>query len=203
MKPRTRSILAGLLACSWMLIFLPPVRLATAAPGADNATPAATGKGGGKKKKNRDDASASSSPAADKAKDGTIQLPLPVGKNGLNVKIPDTDAAGKLLSLLMAQKATRLDDDRVKMESMHMDFNQADGKGSFHIVMPACILNLKTHLVTSDDPVTISTQDFELTGEKMEFNTLEREGRLVGSVRMVIHNLKELAGPKEAAEKSE
>ena len=51
--------------------------------------------------------------------------------------------------------------------------------------------------------MTISTKDFKLTGEKMEFNTLEREGRLIGSVRMVIHNLKELAGPKEAAEKSE
>ena len=103
----------------------------------------------------------------------------------------------------MAQKATRLDDDRVKLEGTHFDFNQPDGKQDFHIVMPASILNLKTHMVTSDDPVEISTQEFALTGEKMEFNTLEREGRLIGRVRMVVHNLKQLAAPKDPGAKSE
>ena len=43
----------------------------------------------------------------------------------------------------------------------------------------------------------ISTQDFELTGEKMEFNTVERAGQLMGNVRMVVHNLKQLAGTSE------
>ena len=95
--------------------------------------------------------------------ESTFQIPLPLGKPGLNVRVPDTDATGKLLSLLMAQKATRLDDDRVKLEGTHFDFNQPDGKQDFHIVMPASILNLKTHMVTSDDPVEISTQEFALS----------------------------------------
>ncbi len=198
MKPRTLSILAGIVACAWMLT---PPQTGSAAPG-DGATPAPASKGEARKKKDRDGATAKTPPAAVKG-GGSIQIPLPQGKPGLNVRVPDTDAAGKLLSLLMAQKATRLDDDRVKLEGMHMDFNQPDGKQDFHVAMPASILNLKTHFITSDDPVTISTQEFALTGEKMEFNTLEREGRLIGSVRMVIHNLKQLAAPKDTAEKSE
>ena len=185
MKPRTLRVLAGVAAGAWLLAS------ASAAPG-------------DKKRKKGENPSASPAPSAPAGKgEGTFQIPLPPGKPGLNVRVPDTDAAGKLLSLLMAQKATRLDDDRVKLEGTHFDFNQPDGKQDFHIVMPASILNLKTHLVTSDDPVEISTQEFALTGEKMEFNTLEREGRLLGSVRMVIHNLKQLAAPKDADVKSE
>ncbi len=184
MKPRTLRVLAGIVAGAWLLAS------ASAAPG--------------DKKRKKGDNAASPAPSASPGKgEGTFQIPLPPGKPGLNVRVPDTDAAGKLLSLLMAQKATRLDDDRVKLEGTHFDFNQPDGKQDFHIVMPASILNLKTHMVTSDDPVEISTQEFALTGEKMEFNTLEREGRLIGSVRMVIHNLKQLAAPKDPGGKSE
>ena len=78
-----------------------------------------------------------------------------------------------------------------------MDFNKPDGKEDFHVVMPASVLNLKTHIIASEDPVTVRTQDFELTGEKMEFNTVERSGQLMGNVRMVVHNLKQLAGTSE------
>ncbi len=201
MKPRTRRILAGILACAWTLALSPHGDRASGASAADSPSPSPAGKGEAKKKKNRDGGPATPTPAADKG-NGTIPLPLPVGKPGVNVKIPDMDATGKLLSLLMAQKATRLDDDRVKLEGMHMDFNKPDGKQDFHIVMPASILDLKTHIISSDDPVTIRTQEFELTGEKMEFNTLEREGRLLGNVRMVIHNLKQLAEPKESGEET-
>ena len=198
MKPRTRSILAVVLTGAWVLLApRPDGGSVSAAPPADNVTPSPAGK----KKKNRDGTAASPAPSAAKGGEGTIQLPLSKGKPGVNVKIPDVDTTGKLLSLLMAEKATRLDDDRVKLDGMHMDFNKPDGKQDFHIVMPASILNLKTHVITSDDPVTIRTQQFELTGEKMEFNTLEREGRLIGSVRMVIHNLKPLTGQKETGAK--
>ncbi len=180
MKPRTRKYVVGLLlAGMYALAALP------SAPGAPSE----------RKRKKTDAASPSPSPAD--SKNGTIQLPIPTGKSAVNVRIPDHDLTGKLLSLLMAAKATRLDDDRIKFEGMNMDFNKPDGKEDFHVVMPASVLNLKTHIIASDDPVTVSTQDFELTGEKMEFNTVERSGQLVGNVRMVIHNLKQLAGTSE------
>ena len=202
MKPRTRRFLAGGLAVAWLLAPLPRVGRAADPAAADSATPTPA-KGEGKKKKNRDGSTASPAPAGTRGSGGSIPLPILPGKSAANLRLPDIDATGKLLSLLLSEKATRLDDDRVKLEGMHMDFNKPDGKQDFHVVMPASILNLKTHIITSDDPVTIRTQDFELTGEKMEFNTLEREGRLIGNVRMVVHNLKQVAGVSEPAQKTE
>ena len=184
MKPRTRKILATVLAGACALAVLTP------APGAPSD----------RKKKKGDAASQSPDPNGQKEKakgGGSIPLPFTPGRSAMNVRIPDLDLTGKLLSLLMAEKATRLDDDRVKFEGMNMDFNKPDGKEDFHVVMPASVLNLKTHIIASDDPVKVSTQDFELTGEKMEFNTVERQGQLTGHVRMVIHNLKQLAGTSE------
>ena len=188
MQPRTRKLLAVGLAGACVLASLPAV----------------TGAAPDKKKKKGDSASASPSPAGPKGKDGaSIPLPFAPGRSAANVRIPDLDVTGKLLSLLMAEKATRLDEDRVKFEGMNLDFNKTDGKEDFRVVMPASILNLKTHIISSDDPVTVRTQDFELTGERMEFNTVEREGRLSGNVRMVIHNLKQIAGSQDPAQKTE
>ncbi len=187
MKPPTRKIFAAILACAWMLALIPHT---------------AAGDGDGKKKKKGENGSPSPTPA--KVKDGgSIPLPMIPGRPAENIRIPDMDVTGKVLSLLMAAKATRLDDDHLKMEKLEMDFNKPDGKEDFHVVMPASVLNLKTHLITSEDPVTVKTQDFELTGEKMEFNTVEREGRLVGNVRMVIHNMKGLSGQQAPTQKTE
>ena len=165
-----------------------PKALAVALLGVWVLSPLAAAPSSDKKKKKGDAASVSPSPA------GSIPLPFAPGKSAANIRIPDLDLTGKLLSLLQAQKATRLDEDRVRFEEMKLDFNKPNGKDDFHVVMPASVMNLKTHIISSDDPVRVSTQDFELTGEKMEFNTVEREGRLTGKVRMVIHNLKQLAG---------
>lgn len=190
MQPRTRKLLAVGLAGACVLASLP----------------ALTGAPQDKKKKKGDSATASPSPGGPKGKEkdgASIPLPFAPGRAAANVRIPDLDVTGKILSLLMAEKATRLDEDRVKFEGLNLDFNKPDGKEDFRVVMPASVLNLKTHIISSDDPVTVHTQDFELTGERMEFNTVEREGRLSGNVRMVIHNLKQLASSQDPAQKTE
>ena len=136
MKPRTRKLLAVLLAGAGALAMLTP------APGAPSD----------KKKKKGDAASPSPDPSRQKDKEksgGSIPLPFVPGRSAMNVRIPDLDLTGKLLSLLMAEKATRLDDDRIKFEGMNMDFNKPDGKEDFHVVMPASVLNLKTHIIAS------------------------------------------------------
>ncbi len=72
--------------------------------------------------------------------------------------------------------------------------NHPDGSEDFHVQLPDSIFNLKTNIITSDHPVTVRTADFELTGERMEFNTVDRTGELKGIVHMVIHNFKQVAG---------
>lgn len=126
-----------------------------------------------------------------------IPFPLPINEIARAVKIPQTGLAGELVSQLMAAKIKRIDDDHVEMESMNIDLYQPDGKSDFHIVVPTSVFNLKTRIIRSDNPVTIRTQDFELTGERMEFDTVERTGKLMGKVQMRIHNLKQVAGQSD------
>ena len=149
---------------------------------------------GKKLKKALDSGTAKPTPGVKKPK--PIQFPLGVSDSAKKLKIPETDRAGALLSLLMAAKATRVDDEHVQMSEMNLDLYHPDGKEDFHIIMPTSIFNLRTRIISSEDPVTVRTQDFELTGEKMEFNTVERTGKLMGKVRMLVHNLKQVAsGP--------
>ncbi len=61
------------------------------------------------------------------------------------------------------------------------------------------MFNLKTRIIHSDDPASITTPDFEMAGEKMEFDTASRTGKFNGWVVMKIRNAKDLAatGPKD------
>ena len=123
-----------------------------------------------------------------------IPIPLPVGDTALGLKVPDVGVAGQLLSQLFAAKAKRIDDNHLELQGTKIDLNQADGKSDYHIEIPTSVFDLKTRIITSDQAVVIRTQDFELTGEKMRFDTVEKSGELIGKVRMVIHNLKQTAG---------
>ena len=126
-----------------------------------------------------------------------IPFPLPIGNKADVVTIPENGLDGKLISQLMSLKLTRVSNEIVKMEGTKMDLNHPDGKSDFHIELPASIFNLQTHIITSETPVTVRTDDFELTGDKMEFNTIDRTGKLIGNVHMHIHNLKQVAGPQQ------
>ena len=149
----------------------------------------------GKKLKKALDSGASK-PDPHSKKPKPIQFPLGEGDDAIKIKIPETNQMGLLLSQLMAAKATRVDNEHVRMSEMNLDLYHPDGKEDFHIIMPTSTFNLQTRIISSEDPVIVRTQDFELTGEKMEFNTVERTGKLMGKVRMLIHNLKQVAdGP--------
>ncbi len=123
-----------------------------------------------------------------------IPIPLPIGDKSMRLKIPSFGDTGQMLSQLMAMQAKRIDADHMELQGTKIDLNQADGKSDYHIEIPTSIFNLKTRIITSDQPVVIRTQEFELTGEKMSFNTVEKSGELLGNVHMVIHNLKKTAG---------
>ena len=156
---------------------------------------------GKKLKKALDSDDSRPTPGAKKLKE--IPFPLSPGDDANRLKIPEMSTGGNLLSQLMAAKATRLDNEHVQMHEMNLDLYHPDGKEDFHIIMPTSVFNLHTRVITSDDPVTVRTQDFELTGEKMEFNTVDRTGKLIGKVRMLIHNLKQVAGQSDSSPKPE
>jgi hypothetical protein len=120
-------------------------------------------------------------------------FPVPIGDSASGVKIPQLGLLGNLLSQMNAAQMTRIDDKHVQMHALRIDLYHPDGKEDFHITLPNSIFNLETHIITSEEPVTVKTDDFELTGERMEFDTVARTGKLLGHVSMHVHNLKQVA----------
>jgi hypothetical protein len=125
-------------------------------------------------------------------------FPLPIHEDANDAKIPELNELGNILSVINASKMTRIDNEHVLMQGVKYDLNKPDGKQDFHITLPTSIFDLKTHIITSNDPVTVKTDDFELTGERMEFDTVNRTGKLLGRVTMHIHNLKQVAAVPDA-----
>ena len=199
MKPRTLELLALLTSCFWA--FLPPgawAQVNDTPPPLGVATPSPTPEASTQKPTPAQRDPKGKTPKEPKAtrirQPKEIPFPLPIGKFGHDVKIPQADITGQILQMLQSAKITRLDNERVEMHETNIDLFHPDGKEDFHVVLPDSILNLKTQIISSDHPVTVRTDDFELTGERMQFNTVDRTGELQGHVHMVIRNLKQVAG---------
>lgn len=199
MKLRAPKLLALTLTCLLAALVLNggSVRAAeTPAPTAAQAAgPASADAAGGSKRGGKRNVPGDGSTKAARAKKPKdLSFPLPPGESANGFKLPQLGMAGELLSQMMAAKITRLDNEHVEMHETNIDLYHPDGKEDFHVVLPDSIFNLKTNVITSDHSVTVRTQDFELTGERMEFNTVDRTGELQGHVHMVIHNFKQVAG---------
>ena len=128
-------------------------------------------------------------------------LPLAIGDPASGVRIPQYGDMGQLLSLLNSVSLKRLDETRLELQGTDLDLNKPDGKTDFHIRLPKAIFDTRTRLLTSLEPVVVSTADFELQGERMEFDTGARSGRLTGWVYMKIHNSKGVLGGPEKTQK--
>lgn len=114
-----------------------------------------------------------------------FNVPVPVGIPVKGIKIPHRDENGKLLMTIEAEVATKLDDDRVEMQNMKVESFDEDGKAIL-ITLPRSLFNLQTRLLTGNEGVQIERDDFEITGDSVEFNTKTRFATLRGKIRMVI-----------------
>lgn len=196
MKPRTLRSLVGAtlvlgLAASLALAAEPTGSPAQA--GTPVASPVGEASKGKKAKLRKDTGDNTLAPKVRKAKE--IPFPLPIGRDAHNMRIPSYDTAGKLLSMLEMANAHRVDNEHVQLEAMTFNLSATDSQDAYKVVMPVSIFDLKTNIVTGNSAVTIETKQFELTGERATFNTVERSGVLQGHVHMVIHNLKQVATP--------
>ena len=195
MKPRLPRLLAFSL---WCLVAAPmakgePAHAADTPAPLGEQTPAATASPAQETKgKTPKDKNATPKPPKErKAKE--IQFPVPLKEKVHGIRIPKIGVNGELLQQLASLSMERIDDEHVVMHEAKIDLFHPDGKEDFHVLLPESTLNLKTNIISSDHPVTVKTDDFELTGERMEFNTVNQTGELQGHVHMVIRNFKQLA----------
>lgn len=116
-----------------------------------------------------------------------FEMPVPVGMPVNGLKVPQYDQDGKLLMLFEAATATKVNEEVVEMASLKLEALDSEGQKIF-VELPQAVFNLKTNLLTGDKTATIRREDFEITGDSIEFNTQTRFGILRGNVKMVISN---------------
>jgi len=123
--------------------------------------------------------------AADKSAD--FDIPVPMGIPVKGIKIPHRNDEGKLIMTIEAETAKKLDDKHVEMENMKIDSYDDDGK-TVKIEIPHSIFDLDTRILSGDSQTLIHRDDFEITGDSVEFNTKTRQATLRGKVHMIIQS---------------
>ena len=124
-----------------------------------------------------------------------MNIPIPVQHDAAGVKLPYFNDHGKLEMYFNISKALRLDLGHLEMTNAYMQTYDEKGVPDANVFMSRSVLDLNTRIVTSDVPVIVRRSDFEITGQKMVFNTQSRVGEMTGHVRMVIYNRQEPARP--------
>jgi hypothetical protein len=122
-----------------------------------------------------------------------FNVPIPIKHDAQGVYLPMSDVHGKLQMEFSIENALRLDLGHLDMTNAFMQTYDDKGMPDANVFLTRSVLDLNTRIVTSDIPVTVHRSDFEITGQKMVFNTQTRAGHMTGHVRMVIYNLQEAA----------
>ena len=147
------------------------------------------------RKKDKDGGKEKKSPDAESNR--REMIPIPKGHDSKGLKIPYFDSAGKLQMTFNIGVATRLDDSHVRMADLQVETFDDTGASEMFIQLPTSVLNLDTRVISAQTHVTIKRDDFELTGEAIEFNTQTKQGKLAGGVRMLIYDLNEMSESEE------
>jgi len=86
-----------------------------------------------------------------------------------------------------AEVATKLDDKHIDMENMKIESLDDDGK-TMNIELPHSIFDLDTRILSGDSRAVIRREDFEITGDAVEFDTKTRNAILRGKIHMIIQS---------------
>jgi len=117
-----------------------------------------------------------------------IVLPIPIGHPATNIRIPDYDKLGKIVTLLAASEVVRLDDEQARMKGVRIELFDKEGETAFIINLPESMFDLKTRILTSKDPVRVQNENIELTGSSLNFNAEAKTVHLPGKVHMSIRD---------------
>jgi hypothetical protein len=149
------------------------------------------GKGQGHKRKKQQ------AQAGEEKKEDTV--PLPIGHEAKGLVLPDYDLRGILANRFVAGVAKRLDENHMQMRDLKMT-TYVEQKPDLQIDMSDSVLDLKTKVISSEQRSTVRRSDFEIAGDKMQFDTTTRQGTMSGNVKMTITGQSELM-PKGSEEK--
>jgi hypothetical protein len=144
--------------------------------------PQVSGQSKGRKKKG----AASATPSASPGEQSLTNIPLPIGHEAKGLVLPDFDTDGRLKGRFEAGTARRIDERHVGFQHLKITTYTPESQPDLQIDMRTSVLDLKTRILSSQEPTTIKRSDFNIVGDSVQFDTNSKTGRLIGNVKMVI-----------------
>jgi hypothetical protein len=122
-----------------------------------------------------------------KPEEGVTNVPIVVGHDAKGLVLPDFDLKGRLRGKLEAGVTRRIDDQHIEFKGVKFTtFLPETEKPDLQIIMTTSVFNLKTQVLNSSERTIVKRSDFEITGDKMQFEMLTRKGTMDGNVKMVV-----------------
>lgn len=141
-------------------------------------------------------------PAAPK-KDDTQRLianfPVPVGEGANGIWIPDWENGKDKMSFYVAEMEHK-DLENIQMTNAKIITYDDNKKVDLILLLPVAVFDLRTRLLSTDKPFVLKRTDLELIGDSLELDTLARQAKIKGNVKMIIYNFQEPAKKETAHE---
>jgi hypothetical protein len=134
----------------------------------------------------RKPARGAASPTVSPSEQTLANIPLPIGHEAKGLVLPDFDGEGHLRGRFEAGTARRIDEGHVGFEHLKITTYSPENQPDLKIDMHTSILDLKTHILSSQERTTIQRADFNIVGDSVQFDPNTKTGRLIGNVKMVI-----------------
>src|SRR6202008_3258499 len=145
-----------------------------------------------KKKKNVPGTTASGVPG----EQSLTNIPLPIGHEAKGLVLPDFDLEGHLRGKFVASTARRIDEDHIQFQDLKITTFTPESQIDLQVEMQTSVLNLKTHVLSSQQSARVKRADFDIVGDSIEFDIGSRTGRMIGNVKMVITSQSKLLDQK-------
>lgn len=130
--------------------------------------------------------------ADDNGQGRRFDLPVPIGHDVKGLRLPVRNDEGKIEMQFDMESARRLDDQNVEMHTVTIQtYNQQTLKPDAKIELVASTMNLDTEVISTNEPVRITRDDFFLTADGGQFNSKTRQGTVFGNIHLVIYNRNE------------
>src|SRR5213082_4096951 len=151
---------------------------------------------GSKKKQARTTVTSGVSPG----EQSLANIPLPIGHEAKGLVLPDFDGEGHLRGRFEAGTARRIDEGHVGFEHLKITTYTPEKQLDLQIDMHTSVLDLKTHILSSQERSTIHRADFNIVGDSVQFDPNSKTGRLIGNVKMVITDRSHFERKSETSE---
>lgn len=119
---------------------------------------------------------------------------LPLNQPNLRVKIPGFDK-GTLSTMIEAAKLTRVDESNLKLEDALIQMVKED----VTIKLRSALYNTDVAVLSSNEKTTVSSPQFTIIGQTMDYDTKTGKGQMIGPNRTLIHNVGAMEGEKTKA----